>query len=265
MSTTDQFLLALKAYQEIQAEQHQEENLGAVSLERSGQDFQQEAAPYLPPGSLLLGLADDGLPLLLDLYDPTPGPLLVAGDGGSGKTAVLQSMARASNFQEPGDIQFGVITPFPEEWKEVEDLPNGLGIWPAYHPSAKSFLSQIVNWAEALPETRQIILVLIDGLDLLASNGFHSHKDLRWLLTYGPERHVWPVVTVNPSRLSHILDWLDHFRTRIFGQVKHAHNADLLLGNTNVDLAELLPGQQFGLAQLDNWLRFLLPPLSQGV
>jgi hypothetical protein len=261
MSTTDQFWLALKAYQEIQAELCQGEDSRQVSVERSIQDLPQESSPILPPGSLLLGLADDGLPLLIDLYDPTPGPLLVAGDGGSGKTAVLHSMARASNFQDPGDVQFGVITPFPEEWKALEDLPNGLGIWPAYHPSAQSFLSQTVYWAEALSGTRQIVLLFIDDFDLLASNGFHSQKDLRWLLTYGPERQVWPVVSVNPGRLSYMLGWLEYFHTRILGQIKHDHNALLLLGNTNVNLADLLPGKQFGLSQFDNWLRFLLPPL----
>jgi hypothetical protein len=261
MSTTDQFLLALKAYQEIQAELRQEEGHGQVSIEKAIQDVPQEASPTLPPGSLLLGLADDGLPLIIDLYDPTPGPILVAGDGGSGKTAVLQSMARASNYQDPGEIQFSVITLFPEEWKALEDLPNSLGIWPAYHSAAQSFLSQMVYWAETLPETHQIVLLLIDGLDLLTYNDFHGQKELLWLLKYGPERHIWPVLSVNPGRMVHMLDWLDHFHTRILGHIKHAHNARLLLGNSNVNPAELIPGRQFGLCQFDSWFRFLLPPL----
>ena len=84
----------------------------------------------LPGGSILLGLAEDGLPLLLNVYDPTPGPILIAGDQGIGKTSFLKWLAYSSSLFEPGDIQFGVVTPFPEEWNE-SDLPNGLGIWPA--------------------------------------------------------------------------------------------------------------------------------------
>ena len=44
----------------------------------------------LPNSALFLGIAFDGLPILLNLSDPTPGPILVAGDQASGKRALLQ-------------------------------------------------------------------------------------------------------------------------------------------------------------------------------
>jgi len=129
MSTTDQFLLTLHAYQEIQAELRQSEASLPVTAKISiPQTSARQVATTLLGGSLQLGLAEDGLPLLLDLYDPAPGPLLVAGDGGSGKTTFLQSLAQASDLQNPGEIQFGVMSPFPEEWTILEALPNGLGI-----------------------------------------------------------------------------------------------------------------------------------------
>jgi hypothetical protein len=261
MSTTDQFLLALEAYQEIQAELRQEGRPLPVSPNTSTPENSIAQPVNLPGGSLLLGLAEDGLPVLLDLYDPAPGPLLVAGDGGSGKTALLQSLARAAGLQDPGDIQFGVITPFPEEWSALESLPHCLGIWPAYHPSAELFLSQLVNWAEALPGTRQAILLLFDGFDLLSGGEFQSLHDLRWLLLYGPEHQVWPAVTVNPARLTHLQPWLDYFHTRLIGHVKNAHNARLLTDDPQADLANLLPCKQFALSQPGCTLKFWLPPL----
>ena len=227
MSTSDQFLLALQAYQEIQAELRHEDHPHPVLPEPAA----------VPGGSLLLGLAEDGLPVLLDLYDPAPGPLLVAGDGGSGKTAFLQSLARAAGLQDPGDIQFGVLTPFPEEWNSLESLPHCLGVWPAYHPSAQAFLSRLVSWAETLPGTRQAVLLLFDGFDLVSGNAAQVQHDLRWLLLNGPERHIWPVVTVNPARLARLQAWLDYFHTRVLGQVKHLHNARLL-----VDDPQAMPG-----------------------
>ena len=104
------------------------------------------------------------------------------------------------------------MTPFPEEWAELEVLANCLGIWPAYHSSARHFLSQLVSWAEVLPGTRQVVILLVDGLDLLTTDGFHDQHVLRWLLTYGTRRHVWPVITINPGRLLHLETWLDYFR-----------------------------------------------------
>src|ERR1044072_8421512 len=44
----------------------------------------------LPAEALFLGVATDGLPVLLNLYDSHPGPILISGDEGSGKTAFLQ-------------------------------------------------------------------------------------------------------------------------------------------------------------------------------
>ena len=106
---------------------------------------------------------------------------------------------------------------------------------------------------------------VVDGLDLLTMNGFHLQQELRWLLTHGPERHIWPIVTTNPAHLSHMVNWLSFFRTRILGRVKHIHNARLLTDDPQMDLAGLLVGAEFILSQPGAWLKFLLPPLSEGV
>jgi hypothetical protein len=262
MSTTDQSLFALPAYKKNQSEFRQIEGLLPVAAELSTLEIPAEPVATLPGGSLLLGLAEDGLPLLLDLYDAAPGPLLVAGDGGSGKTTFLQSLAQASDLQNPGEVQFGVLTDFPEEWTSLETLPNCLGIWPTYHSGASTFLSRLVSWADVLPDSRQAVLVLFDGLDLLNASGFQIRHQLRWLLMYGPERHLWPVVTVNAGRLNRLQTWLDYFRTRIFGQVKHLQLARLLGENPEINLAALLPGKQFGLSRPEGWLKFQLPTVE---
>ena len=47
----------------------------------------------MPPEALFLGVASDGLPVLLNLHDPIPGPSLITGDAGTGKTGLLQTIA----------------------------------------------------------------------------------------------------------------------------------------------------------------------------
>src|SRR5512145_523417 len=49
----------------------------------------------IPRAALFLGVASDGLPVLLNLHDPVPGPILVCGDPGIGKTTLLQVIASA--------------------------------------------------------------------------------------------------------------------------------------------------------------------------
>jgi hypothetical protein len=262
MSTTDQFLPALQAYQEILAELRQEKQSLPLTAQSPKTPVLEMPITSLSPGSLMLGLAEDGLPVLLDLYDPAPGPLLLAGDGGSGKTAFLHSLARFSNLPNPGDITFGVLTPFPEEWTALETLPGCMGIWPAYHPSAAGFLSQLSSWAEALPRTSGVILLLFDGFDLMAGSNDPSQHDLRWLLSNGPQHHIWPVLSVNTSRLYRLRNILEYFHTRVLGQVKHPHNARTLLQDPDARLADLLPGTQFCLSQPGSWLKFWLPPMG---
>jgi hypothetical protein len=255
MSTTDQFLIALQAYQEIQAELHSPEATAAFI---APDPLDEEP---LPPGSLLLGLGEDGLPLSLDLFDPTPGPLLVAGEDGCGRTALLQSLAAATDIQP--DFQFGVITPFPDEWRAQEALAGCLGIWPSYHPSTAGFLSRLLSWAEVLPDTRQAILLCVDDLDLmtLASSPRHA---LRCLLANGPQAHLWPLVSVNPARMTRLGSILEYFQTRILGRTRRPQEARLLIDDPQVDLASLQPGAQFILSWPQGCLRFWLPP-TEGV
>jgi hypothetical protein len=253
MSINNQASLANQIYQEIQPVNHLDE--GSLFF---GSGI--SATNSFNGGLLKVGLDDNGFPLMLDLCDPGYGPLLVAGDGGSGKTAFLQSLARASDLQDPGEIQFAVLTLFPEEWKEQEILPNCMGIWPAYHPAAHTFLSHLVSWVENLPNSHQVMLLLFDGLDLLAACGFQIRQNLRWLLEHGPEHQIWPVVSVNPGRLNHLETWLDYFQTRILGHVDRSQTARILVNDLEIDLASLLPGQQFGLLRQEGWQKFWLPP-----
>ncbi len=260
MTTVDQVSVSQQTRQEISAGLHP----GALYFPLEGTNPTLGKPPIRATtprlhGSLQLGVAENGLPILVDLYDPTPGPLLVAGDGGSGKTTLLQSLTHCSDLQDPGEILFGVITPFPEEWAELEVLSNCLGIWPAYHSAAPRFLSQLVSWTEVLPRTRQVVVVMVDGLDLMTANGFRDQHDMRWLLTYGPRRHVWPVVSINPGRLLDLHSWLGYFQTRIFGRVNRPQTAHLMMDDQEIDLAGLIKAGQYGLWRQDCWLKFRLP------
>ena len=79
----------------------------------------------MPREALFLGVAPDKLPVLLNLHDPVPGPLLIAADPGAGKTALLQTIALAAGIMhQPDDLQFGVLTNHPDEWNGIEKVPQ---------------------------------------------------------------------------------------------------------------------------------------------
>ena len=211
----------------------------------------------LPEEALLLGLAEDGLPVLLDLVDPAPGTIVVIGEGSSGKTAFLHSLARsADQFHNPGDIQFGAITPFPEEWRPLEDMPNCLGVWPDYHPTAGEFLLRLISWADALITGKQRVLLLLDGLDLMTELSAETRRDLHWLFLHGPERHIWPIVTINARRFDRLSSWADCFHTYIYGHISSEGLARSLTPDPRPDLTSLTAGAQFCLQTGEGWLQF---------
>jgi len=43
--------------------------------------------------------------------------------------------------------------------------------------------------------------------------------------------------------------------------VKRSQTTRLLVGDSEIDLATLQPGRQFGLSRPDGWLKFWLPPV----
>src|SRR5512144_2473130 len=110
----------------------------------------------IPSEALLLGIASDGLPVLLNLYDPHPGPMLIAGDAGSGKTAFLQTIAHSvAQTHTSEDIQFGIITHYPDEWESVKAFPQHAGVFAVGQNSAQEFIHSLASWAHDNKNTQQ--------------------------------------------------------------------------------------------------------------
>jgi hypothetical protein len=256
------FSLALEALTELQPEIAAAVQAKPVPAAPSLADSLSELGP-LPREALLLGLASDGLPVLLNLQDPHPGPLLVAADPGAGKTALLQVIAQASTeMHAPSDVQFGVISNHPDEWEHLTGFEQCVGIFPTYHDSAMDFLSSLSGWAHANKGGQQSILLLIDDLESMNDLDFDARQTLRWLLLRGPVRRVWPIITMNAERVSQVEDWLEAFRTRIFGQIRDDHTADRLTGYPGSTLRHIQAGLQFALREGEDWLKFWIPEIS---
>jgi hypothetical protein len=214
----------------------------------------------LPREAMFLGVASDGLPVLLNLLDPTPGPLLIVGGAGSGKTRFLQIAAQSiARTHDPKDVQFGVITNHPDEWKDAVHTPHKAGVFSVHESGAQDFLLSLASWAHSNKNSRQSVLLLIDDLEAVASLDFDALQNLRWLLLRGPARRVWPVITMNAARYGQVISWIPTFRTRIFGRIEDERVAAALEADDASGVASLEAQIQFSLRENRNWLRFWLP------
>ncbi len=214
----------------------------------------------LPPGALFLGAAYDELPILLNLNDPTPGPILIAGDAGCGKTDLLKMVGDSiEQIHTPQEVQFGIITNSPAEWRGFDENKNCMGIFPAYERSADDFIRTLADWAHKNRHDKRFALLLIDDIEAVLKMDEDVRQDLRWLLLRGPNRRVWPLVTLDVARQAQVRPWLDAFRTRLFGSVKNLRSAESILPMRGADLHLLEPGKDFVLYENRQWVKFWVP------
>jgi len=218
----------------------------------------------LPPQGVLFGVSSEGLPVMLDLWNPSPGPVLVLGDAATGKTDLLRFIAgAAARTHRPDQLQFCALTPHPDEWDGFERLDHCFGIVGSGNGAARHALDELLACVQEDPAANPVLLLVDDptGLDAAALDLFHS------LLLNGPaarlpcteRRMVWPIVTLNAGLALELPSWLALFRTRIFGRIAHSELADEFTPAPDAALHNLLAGGQYCLRSEGHWLRFWVP------
>lgn len=258
MTTNRQFSLALEALAELKTETSTPSST-PTPVPPTLSEILEEVGP-IPHEALLLGMAADGLPILLNLYDSHPGPILVIGDAGAGKTGFLQTVARSAiQTHDANDLQYGVITNHTDEWEGLEETPHNVGVFPVNQTNAQDLILSLASWAHTNKNTRQSVLLLVDDLEQVASLESDVVQNFRWLLLRGPSRRVWPIITLSTERYEQVLSWLQNFRTRIFGRISDERVAMVLGGDKTSALDQLEARIQFSLPENGNWLRFWLP------
>lgn len=261
MTNINRYSLMMEALAELKPEIEAARSVKPVPALPPLSEVLDEFGP-MPPEALFLGVASDGLPILLNLHDPVPGPLLITGDAGTGKTNLLQLIGNAAvRMHPPQELQFGVLTSHPDEWSGVEDILNNVGIFPLYRESAEDFILSLASWAHGNKTSRQSVLLLLDDLEAASNLNFDARQNLRWLLLRGPVRRVWPIITLNPNRMENIMPWLEAFHTRIFGTIQNPQHINQLNAE-NAELDSLNTGSQFTLREGDHWLRFWIPSID---
>lgn len=220
MNKTKRYYQALDALVELKAE-----------LTQYIPEYEPPTDPYLemvlenigplPKESLFLGQADDDLPVLLNLFDSAPGPLLIQADSGQGKSEYLKSIASAIEIcHSAQDVQYGVITDKPEEWAARNASAHNIGVFPVQERITFDFMLSLNTWAHSNRSDQSVIL-LWDNLSSVNHLEMELVDNFRWLLLRGPAKKVWPIVTVNTSAPSGVLGWKDYFRTCINGRTQN--------------------------------------------
>ena len=253
-----QFNLALETYLELKTDMPSLQP-APISAPPTLSNVLAEIGP-LPHEALFLGVASDGLPVLLNLHDPAPGPLLVVGEAGGGKTDFLQSIVHAAiQTHKSDELQYGVVTNHPDEWEKVDNTKHQVGVFSASQTSAQDFMLSLATWAHQNKHSRQSILLLIDDLESVAKLDFDILQNFRWLLGRGPSRRVWPIIAMNAERYGQVISWIPIFRSRIFSRIRNQRVAEVVSNDKMSGLEKLEAPIQFSLRENEKWVKFWLP------
>jgi S-DNA-T family DNA segregation ATPase FtsK/SpoIIIE len=153
----------------------------------------------LPLGSIILGVDEEGAPLLLRLTGPDVAHILVAGSTGSGKTVLLRSMILSLALRHsPRTLRMLLIDPKGRGFGPLADLPHLTRPVVTRPEQAIEALASAVTEMEARDReqrNRPLLIVAIDELaDLRMVGGKQVEHNLTRLTQRGREAGVHVIV-----------------------------------------------------------------------
>ncbi|MGE5140327.1 MAG: DNA translocase FtsK [Rudaea sp.] len=236
---------------------------------RLANDSQLNRAMQIP-GTALLGLDTDGIPLLVRLASPDVTHILIAGTTGSGKTEVMRTLlASLIYFQRPREIQLVLIDPKGSAFRMFEGLPHLL-----FSPikTVQEALERL-RWLTAEMERRQqqgtarprLVLVLDELADLLQQGGGEMQAYLTRLAQRGRSAGISLVAcTQKPSASSVGSLTRANFPVRLVGRVTSADEARIAAGLAASGAEKLAGHGDFVLVAAGELVRFQAAHLPAG-
>ncbi len=229
-----------------------------------GTSGRQPARANVPPVTAVLGLAEDGAPLLIRLPSPDVAHILVAGTTGSGKTVLLQAMILSLAMTNPapcqrlggeqGGLALVLVDPKGHAFRLFEDLPHLVRPVIREMQEAVEALQSLVRLmerrsvpssglmgSEPLQGQPQVALVVDELADLLMVGGKPMREALTRLTQRGREAGIH-VIAATQKPTSAVLGPLvkANFPVRLCGRVTSAEDARTATGWSGTGAERLL-------------------------
>jgi hypothetical protein len=217
-----------------------------LSLEEVLEEFHP-----LPAYSLLLGLCEDGLPLILDLTDPSAGSFLIAGDHAQTNFNLLYSLLTSAYLvNTPEEVNLHLISPLADDLVELHKQSAFKISFNSAHPECEIVVEEMVNLVhqrQGTMDIQPVHILAVDGLDLLFQTLSPKAKYwFGWLAENGPEVGLWLIATVESGKMMKFHhDVIHGFPSRILGNIQSPRMARSLSGLSRNRLDDLIPGEQY--------------------
>jgi hypothetical protein len=205
----------------------------------------------IPARSLLLGLCEDGLPLILDLTDPSAGSFLIVGDDAKSNFNLLYSLLTSSFLVNTAEeVNLHLISPLADELVELYKQPAFKISFTPTRPECEIVVEEMVNLVhrrQSTMECHPIHVLAVDGLDLMfRSLSPEAIYWFNWLAENGPEMGIWVIAAVESRKTMKLPESaMNIFPSRILGHIQSPQIVRDFSGLNRSHLDSLVPGEQF--------------------
>lgn len=168
LSTTSARAVRLPERPEIRLARVQPRHVNFLALAREMSADAQLRQALGVPGTALLGVATDGVPLMIRLASPDVTHVLVSGSKASGRTQVIRTiLASLVLYQKPHDIQLLLMDPQCGSFDFLAQSPNLVGqvaVTPEHALQHLRWLENEMERRDQATAARPHLVVVIDDL-----------------------------------------------------------------------------------------------------
>ncbi len=216
----------------------------------------------IPPTTAVLGLDEDGVPLLLRLSSPEVAHVLIAGTTGSGKTALARTMILSLALHHSlRDLSLVLIDPQGQGYRPLADLPHlarPLATTPEEAEAVLAWMVDVMEERYRQGTWRPCVICFVDELaDLMLTAGSRIEPLLTRLVQRGRSAGMHVVACTQKPTMAVIGSLVkSNFPVRLVGSVTSPEDARVATGLKQTGAERLLGRGDFLLVAKGQVYRF---------